>query len=416
MATQLAERVPLARLTPAPWNPRLIRDARFANLCKSIEADPGFLEQRPILATADGTIYAGNMRYRAVQHLGWPDVPAIVADIPEQLAKERALRDNAQWGDWQDDDLAALLYGLGQQGSDLDLLGFEDEALTRLLESVGGLGDTPTGEDPGAQIDRAAELQEKGQTARGQLWTIGRHRLLCGDSTSAEDVARLMGGERADVCITSPPYNAGTPGWADSSKYRNDDDDRSALDYGSWLSAFTQVALAYSHVAAINVQMVSGNKRALLEWMHTWRDHLADIAIWDKQTAEPAMEPGVLDSAFEFVVMLSSERDAKRKLPLTAFRGEFQNVYRGPKQSRNEFSEIHNATFPLHLPEWLLTVFSLATSVYEPFSGTGTTFVASEQAGRSCYGIDIDPGYVAVTLERLSGMGLSPVLTEDGTV
>lgn len=155
MATQLAERVPLARLTPAPWNPRLIRDARFANLCKSIEADPGFLEQRPILATADGTIYAGNMRYRAVQHLGWPDVPAIVADIPEQLAKERALRDNAQWGDWQDDDLAALLYDLQQQGSELDLLGFEDDALTRLLESVGGMGDTPVGDGSGASPDDA---------------------------------------------------------------------------------------------------------------------------------------------------------------------------------------------------------------------------------------------------------------------
>src|SRR4051812_17069527 len=122
----MAERVALSRLKPAPWNPRLIRDVRFTNLCTSIEADPDFLEQRPILATSDGTIYAGNMRYRAVAHLGWPDVPAILADIPEQLARERALRDNAQWGEWEDQALAEMLYGLQQDGAALDLLGFED--------------------------------------------------------------------------------------------------------------------------------------------------------------------------------------------------------------------------------------------------------------------------------------------------
>jgi hypothetical protein len=145
----VAERVALSRLKPAPWNPRLIKDARFANLCKSIEADPGFLERRPILAMADGTIYAGNMRYRAVAHLGWPDVPAEVEDIPEQLAKERALRDNAAWGENEDQALAEMLYGLQQEGSALDLLGFEDDEIARLLESVGANGDT----DPASMAD-----------------------------------------------------------------------------------------------------------------------------------------------------------------------------------------------------------------------------------------------------------------------
>jgi ParB-like chromosome segregation protein Spo0J len=98
--------VPLSALHPAPWNPRLIKDERFQNLCRSI-AD--FLWPRPILAMEDGTIYAGNMRYRAVVHLGWSEVPAIVEDVPGQLAKERALRDNAQWGEWQEEELAELL-------------------------------------------------------------------------------------------------------------------------------------------------------------------------------------------------------------------------------------------------------------------------------------------------------------------
>lgn len=132
--------VPLAKLKPADWNPRTIRDVRFKNLCQSIEADPEFLWRRPILATADGTIYAGNMRYRAASYLGMKTVPAIVEDVPERLAKERALRDNAQWGDWQDDQLAEMVYGLAADGADVKLLGVEDDELARLLGEVAEIG------------------------------------------------------------------------------------------------------------------------------------------------------------------------------------------------------------------------------------------------------------------------------------
>lgn len=130
--------VPLARLRPASWNPRTIREPRFKNLCQSIQADPDFLWRRPVLALADGTVYAGNMRLRAAQHLGWKDVPAIVEDVPEQLAKERALRDNRGWGDDDDQALAELLYELKEMGTPLDLLGFEDGEVERLLASVSG--------------------------------------------------------------------------------------------------------------------------------------------------------------------------------------------------------------------------------------------------------------------------------------
>src|SRR5687767_8098627 len=118
---EVAEQLPRATmvsvvsLNPAPWNPRSIKDPRFKNLCESLHADPDFLQLRPILATTDGTVFAGNMRLRAAQHLGWLEVPAILVDIPEQLAKERAMRDNAQWGEWEEDDLAKLLHELKEQ-------------------------------------------------------------------------------------------------------------------------------------------------------------------------------------------------------------------------------------------------------------------------------------------------------------
>lgn len=146
--------VPLAKLHPAEWNPRTIRDERFKNLCDSIQADPEFLWRRPILATADGTIYAGNMRYRAASHLGLKAVPAIVEDVPEQLAKERALRDNAQWGDWKDDQLAEMVYQMAADGSDVKLVGFDEEELAKLLGVVPDF--QPVGEDEQGRLDQKA--------------------------------------------------------------------------------------------------------------------------------------------------------------------------------------------------------------------------------------------------------------------
>ncbi len=150
----------LAALRPSDWNPRSIKDERFKNLCRSIEADPEFLWRRPVLAQSDGTIYAGNMRYLAAQHLGMSTIPAIVEDVPDQLARERALRDNAQWGDWAEDDLAKLLAGLREEGSDLDLLGFDDRELQALLNKLaneGGLtdpDDIPPLPDPNLRCTR----------------------------------------------------------------------------------------------------------------------------------------------------------------------------------------------------------------------------------------------------------------------
>jgi len=96
-----AKLTPLGELKPADWNPRTISKPRFENLKTSIAADPEFMQMRPILATMDGTIIGGNMRYRACEALGWKDVPAIQANMDDNLARERALRDNGSWGEWE---------------------------------------------------------------------------------------------------------------------------------------------------------------------------------------------------------------------------------------------------------------------------------------------------------------------------
>jgi hypothetical protein len=191
--------VPLADLHPAPWNPRTLRDARFVELCASISADPQFLWDRPVLARPDGEVFAGNMRLRAAEHLGWPAVPARLVDIPEALAQVRGLRDNNQWGEWEYESLSGLLVALQDDPAiDLATLGFAPAELEPLLAATW----TP------AAIDDAATFERDGGPSLGapivvtteQRETIDRAiarvREQCGDPDTSEGrCLELMAGD-----------------------------------------------------------------------------------------------------------------------------------------------------------------------------------------------------------------------------
>ena len=162
------QKVKLSELTLWGSNPRIIKDKRFKALCKSLVDDPSFMELRPILATKEGRIYAGNMRYRAAQHLGWKDIPAIITDIPEKLARERAIKDNNEFGDWNHDELATLLDEMEKQGTDISTLGL-DEQIADILK---GMPDFLP-----ASIEEQGKLDEKKPIIcpkrRSMLWSIG---------------------------------------------------------------------------------------------------------------------------------------------------------------------------------------------------------------------------------------------------
>lgn len=131
--------VPVTALVPAEWNPRLVTDARFADLRRSIRDDPEFLWHNHICAMADGTIYVGNMRYRAAVAEGWSHVPANIEDVDATTAKQRSIRDNVHAGEFSDDALAELLVGIQETDTQADLgaLGISDGDLAALLVQVG---------------------------------------------------------------------------------------------------------------------------------------------------------------------------------------------------------------------------------------------------------------------------------------
>lgn len=222
-------------------------------------------------------------------------------------------------------------------------------------------------------------------------------------------MVRLLQGERARLTITSPPYNLGHSASLGNnrslgrSKYLGEDR-RTTAQYGELLCSVTENALAISDVVIVNVQMLSGNKIALLEWLYHFRNRLIDIAIWDKGTTAPAMARNIMNSRFEFLVYLTT-RSSKGKTPRTLFtanfRGTVDNIYQGRQQKHNPYFQQHAATFPLHLPIWLMQTFDAGSGlIFDPFLGTGTTLMAAHHTGRRCVGMEIEPSYCDLILQR----------------
>lgn len=328
------------------------------------------------------------MRLKACREAGLKEVPAYVVTWEEAKQREFIIKDNVGYGEWDWDELANTWdpIQLEEWGLDVWQEPKEEEGLT----------------DP----DEVPQVPEEPKTQPGDLYLMGDHRLLCGDSTKAEDVEKLMNGEKANVGFTSPPYGLGKSAALSGNKankarvnaYEAHEDN--AQDWArlmtGWYNHFEDCAEAW----CVNVQPLAGNKRALFEWIAENSLRLIDVAIWAKTNPPPAMASNVLTSGFEMLVFLG-EDNATRSLPFSSFRGNQNNVYTSPVNNENKEASIHGAAMPSHLPKWVLgELFSEAKSVIDPFCGTGTTLVVCEELNRKCYGMELDPKYCDVIVKR----------------
>jgi DNA modification methylase len=248
---------------------------------------------------------------------------------------------------------------------------------------------------------------------------ISGHRLLCGDSTDSDSVAKLMNGQKADITFTSPPYNAGNNRLGGNknkteSKYANSKDD----DVEQWFDlvcASSGLAIQHSIFAFINVQQLANNKFRFIDYLHFVKEWFVDEMIWYKGEGNPALAPGVLNSRFEKIIILKNEAFPSRAINTVKFRGTISNVYQGGQQTKNEYSQHHAATFPVHLPAHFINSFTMQ-SVLDLFMGTGTTMVAANQLNRKCYGMEIDPKYCQVIIDRMRKLDPEIVIKKNGVV
>jgi len=372
---------------------------------------------RSIVIDEDGNILAGNATIEAAAEAGIENLQIVDVDgetivavrrtgLTEEAKKRLAYFDNrtAELADWDADVILADL----EAGVDFDGLFTELE-----LEDFGWEPDVA--EDAGAQMDKADELQEKWQVERGQVWQVGKHRVMCGDSTDADDVEKLMGGEKALLVVTDPPYgvnysgkntflNAADKGNCVQSSIEGDAESGEAVQR-IWKASFCEMNTIMERGASVYCFMPQGGDQMMMMMMMMMEAGIEPRheLIWLKNNHVL----GRVDYAYKHEPILYAWKDGGHK-----FYGGFQtSILEFPKPLK---SDLHPTTKPTELIERLIANSSKPGEIiYDPFLGSGTTCVAAEQTGRVCFGADICEKYCAVTLQRLQDMGLAPRLVSD---
>lgn len=414
------EYLPLSDLKRWPRNPK---DHDLGTIHQSIQR---FDFNDPIAVNVrTGYIVEGHGRVDALQQMkaaGDPRpyhiaevedewlVPTLKLDMDEKEAEAYGLAHNrlTELGGWNDDQLAGVLSDLAADDL-LDGVGWDGDGVDELLRE---LKRKEPKDDPGPQTDKAAELNEKWKVELGQLWELGDHRVMCGDCTDADVVERVMDGEKADLLVTSPPYfnQREYSQWKEYAGYLN--------FAGEVVTASTE-AMAKDSVWALNIGSDEPARRWMpSDWWVLLRDagwEYRECIAWKKAAAvwsvprSMHIENGHYFPAlrWEVILVVAKGKHPKFEIEDRDRVREFQsNVWEFAVVAGTVQTEMgHPGQFPLEMPNRLVTAYTTRDkAVYEPFLGSGTTLIACELLGRRCRGVELEPKYVAVTLQRWADM------------
>jgi len=353
--------------------------------------------RRPVsISNRTGHLVCGEGRYLAAKKLNFKEIPAIFQDYDnkeQELAD--AVADNAI-DRWAELDISGIQNDvLKFENFNLDLLGIKDFEL-KPPESISHCDE-----------NEVPEVKES-ICKTGDIWELGNHRLLCGDSTNSNDVERLMNGQKADITFTSPPYNLGNSAKlrgknasGDDSVYIESSDNKTEDEYLSFITEFTLIALKVSKNVFVNIQLLSGNKTVLPKYWMAFHNKLVDLICWDKEHGPPSMAPRVLNSVWEFIFIFNDELNPSKSIKTgPKFHGTIDNIYRlNPVGKKDTLAKDHGAVFPVEFCEYFITKFS-DEYVLDLFGGSGTTLIACEKTNRKCFMMELDPHYCDVIIAR----------------
>lgn len=388
----LADRIEhwsLDKLLPYVRNARLHSDEQVAQIAASI-AEFGFVN--PCLVGADGVLVAGHGRLAAARKLGLTTVPVVVLDhLTPTQRRALVLADNrlAELATWDDALLRVELEALQDEGFDLDLTGFDADALADLLA-----GEEPEHEGQ-TEDDAVPDVPEEPVSQPGDVWLLGPHRLVCGDATTAEAFALLLpDGEQADMVFTDPPYNVN---YANSAKDKLRGKHRpilnDALGEGFYDFLYDALALINAHArGAIYVAMSSSELDTLQAAFRAVGGHWSTFIIWAKNT----FTLGRADYQRQYEPILYGwSEGAERHWCGDRDQGD---VWQIKKPQKND---LHPTMKPVELVERAIRNSSRPGDVVlDPFGGSGTTLIAAEKAGRVARLIELDPKYTDVIVRR----------------
>lgn len=341
---------------------------------------------QPIVIDKNNEVIIGHTRLAALKELGRTKVEVIKReDLTDEEVKALRIADNktSEYAEWDIEKLAEELENI-----DIDMTEFGVEDIEADIE-------TEVIED-----NFEVEIPEKPKAQYGDKYQLGEHIVVCGDSTIEADIEKLVGGVEVDLSFTSPPYNvASSIGYEKDSKYENDNDNKEEQEYLKFLVDFTTNSIKKSKYTFVNIQSVANNKIALIDYLYEMKEFYNDTIIWNKGFGQPAMAKNVMNSAYEYIHIFSNK--PSRAIGTKEFRGTIPNIVTIDKQTRNNYSDKHNATFSVEFASYFINNFSnKGEVVLDLFGGTGTTLIACEELGRKCLMMEYDPKYVDVIIER----------------
>ena len=360
----MIQTVKINEVKPNPSNPRTIKDDKFKKLVKSIQDFPEMLKLRPLVVNSEMVVLGGNMRLKACKEAGLTEVPIIYAEnLSEAQQQEFIIKDNLGYGEWNLDDLKEWdMSDLEEWGMDIPSDAVQE------LEAVEDNYEIPE------QIETDIVL--------GDLFEIGEHRLLCGDSTDSDAVAKLMDGQKADMVFTDPPYgmNAVSKSGVLSKKYGTD-----ILGDSDTNAAKDSFNLIYSmYPDALHIWWGANYYSSCLPDSECW-------IVWDKNNGK------------------SDQTDCELAW------SNARSVVRQFTKASEKTNRVHPTQKPVELIDWSIKRFAeKAKLIGDYFLGSGATMVASHQLKRKCYGMELDPKYCQVIIDRMKKLDTQLIIKKNG--
>ena len=386
-------KVKISEIKTNPKNPRLIKDDKFRKLVKSIKEFPQMLELRPIVVDENNIVLGGNMRLKACIEVGLKEVYIVKADdLTEQQKDEFIVKDNVGFGEWDWDILANEwdTEKLQDWGLDLPL------DLSVELEAEEDDFNVPEG---GIETD----------IILGDLFEMGEHRLLCGDSTDSDLIEKLMDGKKADLVFTDPPYKIETEGGCKGIT------GQALKKQGKQIEFISD----FEPINFLNVLPILFENKKMNSYIFCNKDLLPDYLVWAKETG------------YSFNVLIwkkpnaipigDSHRPDIEYLLLFRKSAIWNNSLKDVNYSRcleyGRESGLHPTMKPIELIANEMKISSNENSlVFDFFLGSGSTMVASHQLKRKCYGMELDPKYCQVIIERMKKLDPSLEIKRNGEI
>ena len=416
----IVEKIHRSEIRPAAYNPRKISDEAKRKLALSLnEFD---LVEPLVWNRQSGNLVGGHQRLYILDEKNGTDYEVEVSIVDLPPAKEKALNvalnNQLMAGEWDFPKLNDLIVEIDTGEFDIEITGFNYGELEKIIgyERPG----SGNGGAPEAQINKADELQKKWQVQRGQIWEIGNHRLMCGDSTNAEMVQRLFNGQRAVLMNTDPPYGVNYGDIANSRtraadiRHGGDGKDYQSQPYpdienddldGEKLQEFLEAAIR----SALPILIENPA-------FYLWHPMLTQGTFFAAAAADILIHRQII-WVKPSLIMGRGDYHWRHELCFYGWiRGKHCVWYGDRKQDTvwqigRENDGIHPTQKPIELFTIPLRNHSrLGEICYDPFLGSGTQLIAAEQLGRICYGMEIHPPYCAVILQRMTDMGLKPQL------